>query len=139
MAKLARPLAEQCKRSFLDRSHLLQVYENVVKSFANAATSYFNVLQDLHHALLEFAKEDNQLIQLASLRALQAMWTSEAASELIAFKPESMPTIAELLESGGMVEQETKALLSTMAEGEEDVEMALDDDETDGETGEDSE
>lgn len=138
MAKLARPVAEQCRRTFLDRSHPRELYQAVIKAFANAATAHFNVLQDFHRALLHLAKEDDQAIQLASLRGLQAMWTSDAQPDLIACKPESMPTIAELLEIGGQVEQETKALLSTMAEGEEDAEMAMDDVETDSQDGDDS-
>lgn len=134
MAKIVLPLAEQCRRPYLERSHLLEAYQSVVKSFANAATAHFDILQKLHYAFMQLAKEDNQSIQLATIRALQAMWESEAQPELIAFKPESMPTIAELLEAGGQVEEETKALLATMANGEEDAEMALDDDD-DAESG----
>jgi hypothetical protein len=129
MSKLVLPLAEQGRRSSLDRPASIEAYKATIKSFANAATPHFNVLQSLHQALLRLATEDSQRIQLMSIRALQAMWDSEAQPELIAFKPESMPTIAELLEAGGQVEQETKVLLATMAEGEEDAEMALDDEE----------
>lgn len=131
ISKLVVPLAEQVRRPSLDRPLSIDAYQATIKSFANAATQHFNSLQSLHQALLRHATEDSQRIQLMSIRALQAMWDSEAQPELIAFKPESMPTMAELLEAGGQVEQETKVLLATMAEGEEDAEMALDDDESD--------
>lgn len=131
MAKMVLPLAEQSRKPFLDRPSMVEAYQATIKSFANAAGQHFNVLQSLHKLLLRVATEDNQRVQLGAIRALQSMWDSEAQPELIAFKPESMPVMAELLESGGQVEQETKALLATMAEGEEDAEMALDEEGSD--------
>lgn len=127
--KFAAPLAEQGRRNFIGRPAVLDTYCATVRAFSNTASTHFNALQSLHQALLRLAREDSQSAQLAAIRALQAMWDSEAQPELIAFKPESMPTIAELLETGGQVEQETKKLLATMAEGEEDAEMALDEEE----------
>lgn len=129
LSKFAAPLAEQGRRTSIDRPALLDTYCATVRAFSNTASTHFNALQSLHQALLRLAREDSQSAQLAAIRALQAMWDSEAQPELIAFKPESMPTIAELLETGGQVEQETKKLLATMAEGEEDAEMALDEEE----------
>lgn len=134
LAKLVIPLANQSRRPFLNRPTLVEAFQTTIKTFTNVSTAHYHVLQTLHKQLLLLAREDNEVIQLNAIRALQAMWDSDAQPDLIAFKPESMPAIAELLEAGGQIEQETKILLATMAEGEEDADMAAD--EEDSEAGE---
>lgn len=128
LSKLVEPLVKQGRQAFLSQAAQLELYQATIQSLANAATAHFPVLQNLHQGLLRLARTDDESVQLSAIRALQAMWNSEAAPELISFKPESMPTIAELLEAGGQVEHETRQLLATMADGEEDAEMALDED-----------
>lgn len=134
LTKFSDTIAQQASFMKVGEQGEVDLWLQLVKRFAEASAAHHTVLQKFHQDVLKQARIDDSSTQRAAVQALQAMWRSQAHTELISMKSESMPVLAELLEAGGDVEKATKQLLELMAEEEEEQAGAIesDDDSTDG-------